>query len=334
MASVLLVPEHPSPVSPARAPPHPIRLTQPQACSLPSHGDAWRAEWSRARGHQPRRQPLRHGCFWANPLLHCFPAGLRPGRTGLSGAGSPHCCPNPATFGWKQSPSTRKGRAVAEDPGHLGTHPDGPQAHTPLPPGALPPPPAHPRPPLRDPRVRCLPSRPRGLARPACLCHLPWRGVPAQPHGPKASFPPTRAAGSRAALWSLRTSTFQGLEGFAGHMGWAGRLRNSARAGGAGAQPSGSLLAWTAARHRESVGLLAHKGCEGRPVSFGEGPGGLTLTDGSSTARAAWGHRGARALLKLSPRPQHLWSPVGRLSLGSQDHSSLGKAETACLGPC
>ena len=112
-------------------------------------------------------------------------------------------------------------------------------------------------------------------------------------------------------------------------MSWAGRLRNSARAGGARAQPSGSLLAWTAARCRGSVGLLAHKGREGRPVSFGEGPGGLTLTDRSSSAQAAWGHRGTRALLKLSPRAQHLWSPVGRLSLGSQGHSGLGKAETA-----
>ena len=108
-------------------------------------------------------------------------------------------------------------------------------------------------------------------------------------------------------------------------MGWAGSLRTSARAGGARAQPSGSLLAWMAARRCGSVGLLTRKGREGRPVSFGKGPGGLTLTDGGSTARAAWAHRGARALLKLSPRPRRLQSPVGRLSLGSQDHSGLGR---------
>lgn len=81
----------------------PAQHHQPGYCPTPSgshsqrltarhsHGDALRAEWSQARGHQPRRQPLRHECFWAGgrprPAL-CFPAGLRPGRTSLSGAGS------------------------------------------------------------------------------------------------------------------------------------------------------------------------------------------------------------------------------------------------------
>ena len=368
----------------------PAQHHQPGYCPTPSgshsqrltarhsHGDALRAEWSQARGHQPRRQPLRHECFWAGgrprPAL-CFPAGLRPGRTSLSGAGGPLCCPNPAAFGRKhrvraperagpwerpagrrqcnQAPGFRSPSSCrqeggkpagalrlpgrphewAEDPGHLRAQPDGPRARAPLPPGALPPPPAHPHPPV--PGTRCQVSP---IPTPwAHLSSLPL--TPAMARGPSTA---PRAQGLLSsplgswlpgALWSLRTSTFQGLEGFAGHMGWAGSLRTSARAGGAGAQPSGSLLAWMAARCCRSVGLLTCKGREGRPESFGEGPGGLTLTDGRSAARAAWAHRGARALLKLSPRPRRLQSPVGRLSLGSQDHSGLGREGLPAQGP-
>lgn len=120
----------------------------------------------------------------------------------------------------------------AEDPGHLRAQPDGPRAHAPLPPGAPPPLPTHPHPPALGARGQVSPI-PTPWAHPSGLS-LPRLGVPARPRGPKASSPPTRAAGSQAALWSLRTSTFQGLEGFADHMGWAGRLRTSARAGGRG----------------------------------------------------------------------------------------------------
>lgn len=130
-----------------------------------------------------------------------------------------------------------------EDPGPLGAHPE--QALQPLP---------------RTPSQRlcrlCLPaltpSCPRSsgvgvshpylqLAHPACLCTC---------HGSRSHHSqvgPSRAAGSRVALCSLRTSRprFQGLEGLAGHIGWARSLRTSARAGWGqeGAQPSGSSLA-------------------------------------------------------------------------------------------
>lgn len=81
-----------------------------------SQRDARRAEWSWARGYQPRRQPLRHECFWAggeteaSPLLSCRAEAWE--DRNLWGQ-RPPLLPKPCCLRMEaQSLSTREGRAV------------------------------------------------------------------------------------------------------------------------------------------------------------------------------------------------------------------------------
>lgn len=48
-------------------------------------------------------------------------------------------------------------------------------------------------------------------------------------------------------------------------------------------------------------------------MSFGEGPGGLTLTDGGSAARAAWAHRGGQSPPEALPSSPTLAEPCGEI---------------------
>lgn len=87
----------------------------------------------------------------------------------------------------------------------------------------------------------------QGASLSACLCHLPWFVAHHSQLGPKASLPPTGAAGSWASLCSLRTASrlrYQGPQGLL--VTWAGQGASESLpgpAGARGAQPSGSSRA-------------------------------------------------------------------------------------------
>lgn len=87
----------------------------------------------------------------------------------------------------------------------------------------------------------------QGASLSACLCHLPWFVAHHSQLGPKASLPPTGAAGSWASLCSLRTASrlrYQGPQGLL--VTWAGQGASESLpgpAGAGGAQPSGSSRA-------------------------------------------------------------------------------------------
>lgn len=116
MASVLLVPEHPSPVSPARAPPHPIRLTQPQACSLPFPRGCLASRVVPGQGASAQKAASETRVLLGQPSASLLPCGAEAWEDRPLCGRQPPLLPKPCHFWMEAESEHQKGQGCGRGP--------------------------------------------------------------------------------------------------------------------------------------------------------------------------------------------------------------------------